>query len=66
MDQPQMQCPNCHAYEDDFDGFGMLAHTKDAFANGCGWCSHPSRDGDMCNICGDVEADHLSPRGEGE
>lgn len=54
-DQPQMRCPQCGELEDDFDGFGMLAHTKPAYENGCGYCSHPSRDGGVCGICGDVE-----------
>lgn len=53
--QPMMVCPRCKAEEPDHDGFGMLAHVKPAFPNGCGWCSHPSRDNGVCGICGDVE-----------
>lgn len=58
--QPTMTCPRCGAEEPDHDGFGMVAHTKPAYPNGCGYCSHPSRDGDgqggwRCGICGDVE-----------
>ena len=53
--QPKMQCPQCGKWEDDFDGFGMLAHTKPAYPDGCGYCTHPSRDNGVCGICGDVE-----------
>jgi hypothetical protein len=57
---PTMMCPQCKREEPDFDGFGMLAHTKPAYPNGCGYCTHPSRNGDgkgnwVCGICGDVE-----------
>ncbi len=60
-DQPMMTCPQCKREEPDFDGLGMLAHTKPAYEHGCGYCSHPGRDGDgkgnmVCGICGDVEA----------
>ncbi len=58
-DQPQTQCPGCGAWVDDFDGFGVLGHTKPAYKDGCGYCSHPTRDlephGWVCGICGDVE-----------
>lgn len=59
-EQPTMTCPKCKAELPDFDGFGVLAHTKPAYPDGCGYCSHPSRDGDaagnmVCGICGDVE-----------
>lgn len=58
----EMVCPRCGVAEPDFDGFGMLAHTQPAYEKGCGYCSHPSRDGDgegnwTCNICGDVRRD---------
>lgn len=58
---PLMRCPRCHAAHPDYDGFGFIAHTKPAYPDGCGWCSHPSRDGDgkggmVCGICGDVES----------
>lgn len=56
-EQPMMKCPRCGVEEPDYDGFGMLAHVKPAFPNGCGWCSHPSRDNGVCGICGDVERD---------
>ena len=55
-DMPTMTCPRCKAELPDFDGFGVLAHTKPAYADGCGYCSHPSRDGDVCGICGHVRA----------
>ena len=59
-DQPQTQCPGCGMWVDDFDGFGVLAHTKPVYPDGCGYCSHPTRDGGpngtwVCGICGDVE-----------
>lgn len=59
---PTMLCPRCGAEHFDYDGFGFIAHTKPAYPDGCGWCSHPSRDGDgkggmVCGICGDVERD---------
>jgi len=37
-DQPTMTCPRCGAEHPDFDGFGMLAHVKPAFPDGCGYC----------------------------
>jgi hypothetical protein len=50
--QPTMTCPRCGAEHPDFDGFGFVAHTKPAYADGCGWCSHPMYTGDVCEICG--------------
>ncbi len=58
-------CPRCGALEPDFDGFGMLAHVKPAYTMGCGYCTHPSRDGKFvdgklrwtCGLCGDVQKD---------
>jgi len=55
--QPQMQCPSCGAWEDDFDGFGMLAHTKPAYEDGCGYCSHPGSTDGICDICGKKDND---------
>lgn len=54
---PEMVCPKCGAELPDFDGFGVLAHTKPAYPDGCGFCSHPSRDNGVCGICGDVRAE---------
>lgn len=67
-DMPEMTCPRCGAEHPDFDGFGFVAHTKPAYPDGCGWCSHPSRDGRpdgsmVCGICGD--ATPAGERGEG-
>ena len=45
-DMPESRCPGCGVWLADFDGFGVLAHVKPAYADGCGYCSHPSRDGD--------------------
>lgn len=58
-DMPTATCPRCKAEVEDFDGFGVLAHIKPAYPDGCGYCSHPSRDGDgkgnwVCGICGEV------------
>ena len=55
----QMQCPRCGRWEPDFDGFGMLAHTRPAYPEGCGYCSHPSPDDGVCNICGAENVCHL-------
>lgn len=51
FDMPRMQCPKCGLWEDDFDGVGILAHTRPAFPNGCGWCSHPSITDGVCGLC---------------
>ena len=55
---PEFQCPRCNTWLPDYDGFGVLAHTKPAYTDGCGYCKHPSRDktaaGWVCGICGDV------------
>lgn len=52
-DMPTMTCPQCRVELPDFDGFGVLAHTKPAYQDGCGYCSHPSRTDGVCGICGD-------------
>lgn len=41
-----MACPQCGAEQEDFDGFGVLA------CSACGYCTHPSRTGDICGLCG--------------
>lgn len=46
-----MTCPGCGAIEPDHDGMGMIAHTRPAYANGCGYCTHPALRGDECEIC---------------
>lgn len=59
-DMPTMICPKCGAEHPDHDGFGFIAHTKPAYSDGCGWCSHPTRDKAagsdewICGICGDA------------
>lgn len=66
---PEMQCPQCGAWLPDYDGFGVLAHTKPAYADGCGYCSHPARDGGVCGICGDKEdasSGDIWPKEQGE
>lgn len=69
-DQPVMICPRCRAEHPDFDGLGFVAHTKPAYADGCGWCSHPTRKGRedgawICEICGDVNPPPASEPEEG-
>lgn len=59
-DMPTMRCPRCKAEHPDYDGFGMISHTKPAYPDGCGYCTHASRDGDgngnwVCGYCGLVE-----------
>lgn len=59
LEDPMMSCPRCGAEHPDHDGLGFVAHVKPGYDDGCGWCSHPSRDGDgkgnmVCGICGDV------------
>jgi hypothetical protein len=49
---PDAQCPRCGAWVPDHDGFGVLAHIKPAYRDGCGYCSHPSIDDGVCGICG--------------
>jgi len=68
-EQPMMKCPRCGLSEPDYDGFGMLAHTKPAYENGCGYCLHPALDAGACDICGaspdpGKEGDP-TPRGKG-
>ena len=64
-DMPTMTCPRCGAEESDFDGLGMIAHVAPGFPNGCGYCTHPSRDkgpaGWVCGICGDVRPESRTP-----
>lgn len=48
---PDAQCPKCGASVPDFDGFGVLAHIKPAYPDGCGYCSHPAIDDGVCGIC---------------
>lgn len=52
---PTARCPHCGREEYDFDGVGILAHTYPAYLNGCGWCSHPSRDDGVCGICASTD-----------
>jgi len=50
---PKSQCPKCGKWELDYDGFGILAHVKPEYPNGCGYCSHPSTLDGKCGICGE-------------
>jgi len=43
----QAQCPQCKAWVDDMDGFGVLRHEA------CGYCSHASVTGAVCGLCGE-------------
>jgi hypothetical protein len=46
-DMPTMTCPQCKTEYTDYDGFGVLACAA------CGYCTHASRDGEICTLCGD-------------
>ena len=50
FEQPKMQCPQCEAEYEDFDGLGVLYCVK------CGFCKHASAthiDGKwICDYCG--------------
>jgi hypothetical protein len=48
---PMSDCPNCGQSQIDMDGFGVLR------CESCGYCAHPSRTGNVCDICGDVESE---------
>lgn len=62
---PMVKCPRCGAMIEAHDGFGVLAHVKPGDPDGCGYCTHPSRTGGVCSICGDVENDEFDPPGGG-
>ena len=53
VDVPDAPCPRCGEWVPDHDGFGVLAHVGPTYEHPCGYCSHPSRDGGACGICGD-------------
>lgn len=46
FEQPKMNCPNCGAEYDDFDGFGVL------FCPECRYCQHASVTDGKCDYCG--------------
>lgn len=54
-DMPKAVCPKCGAEQNDFDGFGIV------YCPACKFCTHPSRDGDVCGICGDRATDDDNP-----
>lgn len=54
-DYPLLVCPKCGVSDNDFDGFGFIA------CESCGYCTHPSRDGGTCSICGDQEPRREAP-----
>lgn len=41
-----VNCPKCGKEQIDQDGFGCL------YCHHCGYCTHPSIDGEECNLCG--------------
>lgn len=61
-DLPTMRCPQCKAEHPDFDGFGMVAHIKPAYPDGCGYCTHASLTGGVCDYCGLNEAGGFNER----
>lgn len=42
---PTLTCPQCGDTQTDMDGFGFLA------CDVCGYCTHPSLTGGICEIC---------------
>jgi rubredoxin len=49
-EMPKIQCPNCGALHEDFDGLPLVHCTV------CGWCMHPNSSIDnngreICGIC---------------
>lgn len=58
-EMPTIVCPQCGDTQHDFDGFGFV-HCK-----ACGFCTHPSRDGGVCGICGDDDDDPTAVATEG-
>jgi hypothetical protein len=50
-DYPALVCPICFTDGgDDLDGFGFIQ------CQTCGFCTHPTRLGTVCEICGHDEA----------
>lgn len=52
-------CPQCGRAEPDLGDGVIVAHSIPEYRDGCGYCSHPERDGTReggwrCTICGDV------------
>lgn len=41
-----VDCPQCGAAHEDHDGFGVL------YCSACGYCTHATRNGDVCAFCG--------------
>lgn len=44
-----IRCPKCKVEQIDYDGFGFV------YCESCKLCTHPSRTGGVCMICGDKE-----------
>ena len=55
--EPVITCPNCGAPTVATDGAGLLVCPRDPVC----FCTHPSSDGGLCNVCG-----ASSPEGETE
>jgi len=47
-DLPSVTCPRCGAEGEDLDGFGFV------HCPACDYCTHPSRTGGVCEVCGEV------------
>lgn len=50
---PVRQCPNCGHPQVDYDGFGVLACTRDPQC----YCTHPGSTDGVCDICGEKDSD---------
>lgn len=57
-DWPMTQCPQCHGWQPDPDGFGVLCCQ---FPD-CDYCDHSSITGDVCDLCGkEFTPDEVKP-----
>lgn len=55
-DQIETRCPKCGAWLPDCDGLGVLRHEA------CGYCSHASVTGGVCDLCRVVILTSSRPR----
>lgn len=50
---PLLQCPKCRHPQVDYDGFGLLACTRDPKC----YCTHPGSTDGVCDICGEKDSE---------